>query len=98
MSVALEQIQLTEEMNMFFSDKEEAKELGCIGHLRGDFGESGQEFWTSWFPHRNHELNDDGFKAVFDAVINELRKPEGLLHTRLGYGSLLPRPTGKQTG
>ncbi|MGF9712207.1 hypothetical protein [Paenibacillus naphthalenovorans] len=28
-------------------------ERGCIGHLRGDFGRSGEEFWVTWFPRRS---------------------------------------------
>lgn len=78
----LEKIGMKEEQSMFFTDKNEPKELGCIGHLRGDFGGDGREFWTTWHPHSNHELNDDKFQSVFDAVINRLREPGNVLCNR----------------
>ena len=27
-------------------------QTGCIGHLRGDFADSGYGFYTTWFDHR----------------------------------------------
>ena len=68
----LESVKLKEERQLFFAIENETRDYGCIGHLRGDFG-SGKEFWTTWFPHTCHELNDEHFKTIFDAVINELR-------------------------
>lgn len=44
----------------------------CIGHLRGDFGKSGKEFWTSWWPHAAHEHNTENFKTEFDALVGLL--------------------------
>ena len=29
---------------------EEDQRLGCIGHVRMDFGHRGQEFWHTWWP------------------------------------------------
>ncbi len=75
MDICHEVIQLKEEESLFFTDANETKELGCIGHLRGDFGSNGKEFYSTWFPHMNEEKNDDFFKLVFDEVINECRKP-----------------------
>ena len=49
------------------------REHTCIGHLRGDFGSSGNEFWTTWWPHGAHAANNTCFKAIFDAVVNYLR-------------------------
>lgn len=82
MSVNLQQIRLEEENGLFFSDRDESKTLGCIGHLRGDFGESGLDFRTTWFANKNHELNDDRFKVAFDFVVNALRKPGWVLCNR----------------
>ena len=45
----------------------------CIGHLRGDFGRNGHEFWTSWWPHASHGHNRESFKSELDALINLLR-------------------------
>lgn len=56
---------------MFYSGS--PAEPRCIGHLRMDFG-SGQEFWTSWWPHAAHAHNNDVFKTELDALIKALRK------------------------
>ena len=77
----LEPIKMKEEKVLFFLDKDEKKELGCIGYLRGDFG-NGKEFWTNWFPHHFNDLNDEKFKVIFDAVINKLRQPCEILCDR----------------
>ena len=77
----LESVKLKEERQLFFAIENETRDYGCIGHLRGDFG-SGKEFWTTWFPHTCHELNDEHFKTIFDAVINELRSEGQVLSGR----------------
>ena len=77
----LEPLKLDEEKELLYSNRDETEELGCIGHLRGDFGSDGKEFWTTWFPHLCDGLNDDGFKDIFDAVINKLREPGSVLCT-----------------
>ena len=46
---------------------------GNVLFRRMDFG-SGQEFWTSWWPHAAHAHNDDVFKTELDALIKALRK------------------------
>lgn len=61
-----------------YSNEGKDGERGCIGHLRGDFGRSGTEFWTSWFDHQPH-LKSDAFKRELQDVVNELRKTGGLL-------------------
>ncbi len=62
-----------EEADFFYSNPEMDKELGCIGHLRGDFGQSGKAFWTSWWEHQS-DLKTDTFKEEFDDLINSLRE------------------------
>lgn len=57
-------------------------QTGCIGHLRGDFGSGGKEFFTSWFDRRR-DLKTEQFKNELDEVINALRSEEyGLLKSR----------------
>ena len=80
--MVLEAIKMKEEKDLFFFNKDEERTLGCIGYLRGDFGGGGREFWSSWFPHKFDERNDEKFKVIFDAVINKLREPTGVLHDR----------------
>ena len=47
-------------------------QTGCIGHLRGDFGSGGEEFYTSWDDHRER-LKTDEFREEFDNLITALR-------------------------
>ena len=35
----------------YTQEKSVQKNTGCIGHLRGDMGRSGEEFYTSWDDH-----------------------------------------------
>ena len=55
-------------------------ERQCIGHLRGDFGRSGDEFWTSWFDHLP-EFHTEAFTKEFQKIVNDLRKKGRLLHS-----------------
>lgn len=73
---------LCEERGLFYTTKDESEELGCIGHLRGDFGANGKEFHSNWFPHRCEEKNDDGFKIILDAIVNEMRTDGHILSNR----------------
>ena len=47
-------------------------QTGCIGHLRGDMGSSGTEFYTSWDDH-NRDLKSDAFKAEINDVVDAMR-------------------------
>lgn len=59
---------------LYFSRSEEQdKTVGCVGHLRGDFG-SGKQFYTTWWPHQHDALNTPEFKADIDRTINWLRE------------------------
>lgn len=62
-----------DEAGLFFSQEELDGELATVGHLRLDFGRQGTEFWSTWWPHNNDELNVPAFKAELDAVVNEMR-------------------------
>lgn len=60
--------------DLYFSQSEERdKATGCIGHLRGDFG-NGSQFYTTWWPHQNDVLNTPEFKADIDRTVNWLRE------------------------
>lgn len=45
---------------------------GCIGHLRGDMGSTGDGFYTTWFDHQEN-LKTQAFKDELDTVVNALR-------------------------
>lgn len=70
-----------EETPLFYSAHEPGRDqqMGCIGHLRQDFGRSGKEFHTTWDDHCA-DLKTQAFKDEFDGVINTLR--EGVLKDR----------------
>lgn len=51
---------------------------GCIGHLRGDFGRSGTEFWSAWFDHLAN-LKKTAFRVELQDVVNDLRQKGNLL-------------------
>ncbi len=76
----LEPVETEAEELLFYSDKEKDEALGTIGHLRIDFGSSGEEFYCSWFDHANSKMNDSYFKGVFDMFIDDLRT--GVLKSR----------------
>ncbi len=63
---------------LYSGSTEEDKARGCIGHLRGDFGKSGGEFWSSWFDHQPG-LKSTAFHDELQNVVNALRKEGGLL-------------------
>lgn len=69
-----------DESVLFYSNQERDKELGCIGHLRGDFGQSGKEFWTTWWDHLS-ELKTQDFRDAFDGFVKDLQE-QGLLKNR----------------
>lgn len=76
-----------ESADLFYSKSEKDAERGCIGHLRGDMGKSGKEFWTTWHPHQE-SLCVEPFKQELDTVVNWLRQEYGPLHdlrTMKGY-------------
>lgn len=56
---------------LFYSNS--SREHQCIGHLRGDFGCGGTEFWTSWFPHEAAAHNTADFKEEFQELVSTLR-------------------------
>jgi len=64
-----------EEAGLFFAmSPEKDRELGCIGHVRADFGSSGKKFWHTWHPRGPEELNSPEFKSELDEVVNSLRE------------------------
>ena len=48
-----EAVETEEEELLFYSDRERDEALGTIGHLRIDFGRSGEKFNCTWFDHAN---------------------------------------------
>ncbi len=63
-------------------------QTGFIGYLRADFGRDGKGFYSTWNDFRA-DLKTEDFKAELDEVINSLRKPGKLLHSRKDMTSVL---------
>ena len=60
-----------EEAGIFYTPHpEEDKRLGTVGHVRMDFGRSGNEFWHTWWPRGPDELNSPVFKAELQEVVS----------------------------
>ena len=54
-----------DEAGLFYTPHpEEDKRLGTVGHVRMDFGRSGNEFWHTWWPRGPEELNSPVFKGA----------------------------------
>ena len=65
----------SEEAGLFFAlPPERDAELGCIGHVRIDFGRDGDRFYHSWHPRGPEDLNTQDFKAELNEVVDELRQ------------------------
>lgn len=60
-----------DESKMFYRNDEDGNL--CVGHLRGDFGKRGNEFWHNWFDSDSSK-NTPEFKAEFQTVIDTLRE------------------------
>ena len=64
-----------EEAGLFYTPHpEEDKRLGTVGHVRMDFGRSGNEFWHTWWPRGPEELNSPAFKLELQEAVDTLRK------------------------
>lgn len=65
----------------YMQSQQLCSQTGSIGYLRGDFGQYGRMFYSSWEDIRP-DLKTPEFKAALDDVINSLRDEDGLLHSR----------------
>lgn len=61
------------DVSLAYSNAEEDPRRGCIGHLRGDFG-NGYGFWSVWFPHQKDAYNTPSFQQDLRTTINALRE------------------------
>lgn len=72
MKYNLDQVHPGQVRLLFALDKEDTFEKHKIGHVRGDFGRSGTEFHSTWFPV-HEELKTRRFKEELQLVVDELR-------------------------
>ena len=81
---------LPEQEELFYSDS--SQEENCIGHLRGDFGHGGDEFWTSWWPHAAEQKKTADFQREFNGLVGFLR--QDLLKGRMDMARYLREHPG----
>ena len=72
MELTIRPMTAQERMYAYSQSSQIESQTGCIGHLRADFGGTGEEFFSSWTDHRR-DLKTQDFKDEFDEVINALR-------------------------
>ena len=75
-------------------------QTGCIGYLRGDFGTTGKEFYSSWFDSMAY-LKTPEFQAELDHVINALREDSqhgGILADRSSLSNACRQSTTPKFG
>ena len=86
-----------EEAGLFYAQlPAEDQRLGAIGHVRMDFGRSGNEFWHTWWPRGPEELNSPAFKSELQEVVDELR--ESVLKNRFAMERYCYGHGGKISG
>ena len=68
--------------SLFFSGSaKDDRKNRCIGHLRGDFGDHGEGFHTSWWATSNCSLNTEAFKADLARVVTWLEEDSSPLRS-----------------
>ena len=86
-----------EEAGLFYTPHpEEDKRLGTVGHVRMDFGRSGNEFRHTWWPRGPEELNSPAFKLELQEVVDTLR--ESVLKNRFAMERFCYEHGGKISG
>ena len=86
-----------DEAGLFYTPHpEEDKRRGTIGHIRMDFGRSGNEFWHTWWPRGPEELNGPVFKAELQEVVDTMR--ENVLKSRFSMERFCYEHGGKIDG
>lgn len=69
MELTIKPMQPEERLYAYQQSSQIRAQTGSIGYLRGDFGKTGTEFYTSWQDHIKGFRSDD-FGDEFDKVVN----------------------------
>ena len=66
--------------SLFFTGSaEDDRKNRCIGHLRGDFGDNGEQFYATWWESGSHSLNTPAFKTDLARVMKWLQQDDAPL-------------------
>ena len=71
----------SEPLYVYRQSQQISQQTGFVGYLRGDYGESGKQFFTSWFGDRE-DWNTPDFKHDLQRAIDRLRYETGQLADR----------------
>ena len=72
MRMELRKLTGSEPLYVYSQSQQISQQTGLVGYLRGDYGESGKQFWTSWFDNRP-DWNTPEFKHSLQRTIDRLR-------------------------
>ena len=81
MNVEVRPATKAEQMYCYTQSDQIMGQTGCIGHLRADMGDSGDQFFHTWTSHCERLLTPE-FDAEFYQVIRQLREEDGFLKSR----------------
>ena len=81
MNVEVRPATKAEQMYCYTQSDQIMGQTGCIGHLRADMGDSGDQFFHAWTSHCERLLTPE-FDAEFYQVIRQLREEDGFLKSR----------------
>lgn len=57
-----------------YSHNEADADMGCVGHMRGEFnGVTPYSFWSTWFPHQQNRLSVPKFELELGRIMRGLR-------------------------
>ena len=73
MNVEVRPATKAEQMYCYTQSDQIMGQTGCIGHLRADMGDSGNQFFHDWTSHCER-LQTPEFDDEFNQVINQLRR------------------------
>lgn len=76
-----------EHLYVYSQSQQISQQTGLIGYLRGDYGENGKQFWTTWFDNQP-DWNTPEFKHDLQRTIDRLRYETGQLADRERLSSL----------
>ena len=81
LKMELRKLRGSEPLYVYRQSQQISQQTGLVGYLRGAFGRSGKEFWTTWFGFRE-DWNTPEFKADLQRVIDSLRFDTGEFSSR----------------
>lgn len=79
--VELREMTGSEPLYVYRQSQQIGQQTGFVGYLRGDYGESGKQFFTTWFGDRE-DWNTPEFKHDLQRAIDRLRYETGQLADR----------------